>query len=108
MAPGSINGRSVSFLVDTGADHVAVPANIADRLGLKRGPAMQVITAGGVATAYRTQIDRITLGGIQFRNVRGSIVPAMGDQAILLGMTFLKHVDFQKKGDELIIESATR
>jgi len=107
VAPGSINGRSVTFLVDTGADHVAVPADIADSLGLERGQAIQVITAGGVATAYRTKIERITLGGIQFQNIRGSIVPAMRDQEILLGMTFLRHVDFQKKGNELIIEAAT-
>ena len=30
--PGTINGRAVTFLVDTGASHVAVPAGVASGL----------------------------------------------------------------------------
>ena len=108
LAPGSINGGAVTFLVDTGADHVAIPANVAETLNLKRGRSIQVITAGGLATAYRTHIDRISLGGISFEGVEGSINPAMHGQEILLGMSFLRHVDFQKTGDQLIIEANAR
>jgi len=32
--PGTLNGESVDFLVDTGATGVAIPASLADRLGL--------------------------------------------------------------------------
>jgi len=108
LAPGTINGRQVTFLVDTGADHVAVPAGVAQDVGLERGQPIRIGTAGGAAVAYTTRIDRITLGGIRLRDVRGSITPTMGGDAVLLGMTFLRHVDFSKRGERLIIEPATR
>jgi len=108
VAPGTINGREVTFLVDTGADHVAVPSGVADDVGLERGRRIRVGTAGGTAAAYTTRIDRITLGGIRLRDIRGSITPTMGGESVLLGMTFLRHVDFSQKGDRLIIEPSTR
>lgn len=104
VAPGTINGQPVTFLVDTGADHVAVPERVARRVRLQRGAPMRVITAGGNVTAYATQIDSVVLGGIELRYIEGSINPAMQDEEVLLGMSFLRHVDFSKRGDELIIE----
>lgn len=102
--PGQINGRPVKFLVDTGASHVAVPAALAGDLGLERGRRMQVTTAAGRTTAYDTRIDRIALGGIELRDVRGSINPSMDTDFVLLGMTFLRHLDFRQEGGRLILE----
>jgi aspartyl protease family protein len=102
--PGTINGEQVEFLVDTGASHVAVPGGLADRLGLQRGPEIRVVTANGTATAYHTRIERIAIGGIELRDVRGSINPSMGGDDILLGMTFLRELDFRQRDGELILE----
>lgn len=104
VLPGRINGVRVTFLVDTGASHVAVPARLADELRLERGPEIRVDTAGGRTTAYHTIIDRIAVGGIVQRGVRGSINPALASEHILLGMTFLRHVDFRRTGERLVIE----
>jgi aspartyl protease family protein len=108
VAPGRINGYDVTFLVDTGADHVAVPMDVARRIGLPRGQKVPVGTAGGVTTAYTTRLDTLTLGGLELRDVRGSITPAMTGDEVLLGMSFLRYVDFSKKGDLLIIEPPSR
>lgn len=102
--PGTINGQRVSFLVDTGASHVAVPAGLADELGLERGAEIRVRTANGTAIAYDTRIDRIAVGGIQLRDVRGSITPSMGGDDILLGMTFLRAVNFRQQDGRLVLE----
>ncbi len=102
--PGQINGQRVSFLVDTGASHVAVPQGVADELGLERGADIRVVTANGTTTAYNTRIDQIAVGGIQLRDVRGSINPSMGGDDILLGMTFLREVEFRQVGGRLILE----
>jgi len=107
-APGRINGERVTFLLDTGASHVAVPGGLADELGLERGPETRVVTASGTATAYHTRIDRIELGGLRVDDVRGSINPAMGGDAVLLGMTFLREVDFSQRDGRLILEAPDR
>lgn len=104
VVPGRINGVRVTFLVDTGASHVAVPARLADDLALARGPEIRVDTAGGQTTAYHTIIDRIAVGGITQRGVRGSINPALASEHVLLGMTFLRYVDFRREGERLVIE----
>ncbi len=102
--PGRINDQRVSFLVDTGASHVAVPQGVAEELGLERGAEIRVVTANGTTTAYNTRIDRISVGGIELRDVRGSINPSMGGDDILLGMTFLGELEFRQVGGRLILE----
>tara|TARA_R110002111_G_scaffold117054_4_gene178886 strand:+ start:202 stop:684 length:483 start_codon:yes stop_codon:yes gene_type:complete len=107
VVPGLINAQQVTFLIDTGADSVAIPAATAERLGLERGMAIQALTAAGPTVAYATHLERISIGGIELRDIDGVIIPAAGDTEILLGMSFLRHLDFQKKGDELILEAGS-
>ena len=45
VASGNINGMEVTFLLDTGATDVAVPASIANKLGLKKGAPITFQTA---------------------------------------------------------------
>lgn len=104
IVPGEINGVEVDFLVDTGASHVAVPEGIARTIGLDRGAEIRVQTASGTARAYHTTIDRIAVGGIERRDVRGSINPSMPGDYVLLGMTFLRGIDMSQSGDRLILE----
>lgn len=107
LVPGEINGERVTFLVDTGATHVAVPAEIADRVGLRRLGDVAVETAGGRTRASRTVTDRLAVGGIERREVRGSINPSMAGDYVLLGMTFLRHLDLRQQGDRLILREST-
>lgn len=101
---GSINRSQVEFLLDTGATNVAVPQAVADKVGLSRGQAIRVHTANGIATAYSTIIDELTLGEIKLYNVKASIVPAMGGAQILLGMSVLKQVEFSQIGEQLTLK----
>ena len=63
-----------------------------------------MVTASGRVTAYKTHIDEIKIGSITLKNVRGAILDQMGDYRILLGMSFLERLDFQKSGKQLILE----
>ncbi|MDT8310134.1 MAG: retroviral-like aspartic protease family protein, partial [Methylophaga sp.] len=47
VAPGKINGHEVTFLLDTGATNISVPAGIAEAAGLERGRPAMVGTANG-------------------------------------------------------------
>ncbi len=103
VASGRINGQPVVFMLDTGATDVAVPAQLADRLGLKRGRKRLYQTAKGPATAYATVLDQVRLGNIKVRDVRASINPDMPGEEVLLGMSFLKQLDFSQRGDTLTL-----
>jgi len=103
-AAGEINGRAVNFLVDTGATDVALPEGTARALGVDFGPQIVVMTAAGPVAAWRTRLDRVTVGSISLRNVRATITRAPMED-VLLGMSFLKHFTISQQGDQLLIES---
>jgi len=108
VATGSINNVPVTFLLDTGASDVSIPDSLAKKLGLKRGISQIYNTANGQITAYATRLDRIDLGGIELRNIRASINPAVQGEEILLGMSFLKELEFTQRGDTLTIRTTLR
>lgn len=103
VTDGSINGQHVVFMLDTGATGVAVPQHIANDLQLKRGQAIQVQTANGVATGYNSILERVAVDGIELENVRAIINPNDDSDVILLGMSFLKKIEFTQRGDILIL-----
>ena len=103
VTDGSINGQHVVFMLDTGATGVAVPQHIANDLLLKRGQAIQVQTANGVATGYDSILERVAVDGIELENVRAIINPNDDSDVILLGMSFLKKIEFTQRGDILIL-----
>lgn len=103
LASGRINGQAVEFLLDTGASDVSVPGAVARRLGLQRGTPLVYATANGTITAYHTRLPSLSLGDVVLHDVRASINPQMGTETILLGMSFLKHLEFTQRGDTLII-----
>jgi aspartyl protease family protein len=100
---GEINGHAATFLLDTGATFVAIPANVADRLGLQRGRRIAVSTANGTADSFTTRIDTLQLGAIRLHDVNAGIVPGMDGEEILLGMSALRQLEFTQRGGELIL-----
>ena len=103
VANGSINGNKVVFFLDTGATDVSVPVSVANRLGLKKGAPITFQTANGAAPGYLTTLDSVTLGNIQLNNIRASINPNVEFDEILLGMSFLKQLEFTQRGDTLTL-----
>lgn len=100
---GEINAKPVTFLVDTGATTTSIPANLQKYLRLKAGPAFNVWTANGVATAYMTRLDELKLGEILLTDIEASLNPGLPDDTILLGMNVLKNMELVQRGDSLII-----
>lgn len=103
---GSINGRPVTFLVDTGATSVAMSSVEAKRLGIPyklKGDRISVSTASGYAKGYAITLDRVKVGEIELHNVGGTVIEGNSPQAILLGMTFLRQVTMEDKGELLML-----
>lgn len=100
-APGRINGQPVDFLVDTGATQVAIPADLARRIGLRAGRPFQAQTAMGVTVAYATRLDSVFLGGLEMRDVAGTIIANPGSDEVLLGMSFLSRYEIGIRDGEM-------
>lgn len=103
VAPGKINGHQVTFLLDTGATNISVPAGIAEAAGLKQGRPAMVGTANGVITVYQTQLDTVQLGGITLSDISANINPHMPDEIVLLGMSFMKHLEMTQRDGSLTL-----
>ena len=101
--PGTINGQPVTFLLDTGATLVSVPAHLAAELGLRAGAHQQSITANGTVATRATRLDELAFGPFVLSGVPASINPGMADDQVLLGMSVLKYLEFTQRGDSLIL-----
>lgn len=108
VANGLINGKPVTFLVDTGATNVSISANLAAKLGLKRGQQGIAHTANGNTTTYATTLNTLNVGDIQFTRVRASITLGMQGNEVLLGMSALKDVELIHKNGELTMRQYTQ
>jgi len=107
MVNGSINGQSVQFLVDTGANAVAMNEMDARRLGLQYridGKESQVVTASGVSKSWNVKLDAVKVGEIQVSNVEAIVVQGAYPSQVLLGMTYLNHVKLQEHNSALMLE----
>jgi len=102
-----INGVPVQVIVDTGASTVALNRTDAGRMGVDFASGRRVIygTANGPAAAWQVNLESVQLGEILVRNVAASVVEGGREQlpVVLLGSTFLQHVDIQRNGDTLTI-----
>ncbi|MBE9540483.1 MAG: TIGR02281 family clan AA aspartic protease [Proteobacteria bacterium] len=104
VTSGKVNGQPVVFMLDTGATGVAIPDHIARKLSIKRGRPLQVQTANGTATSYSARLESVSVGDIVLHDVRAGISPGFKGDEILLGMSFLKHIEFTQRGDTLILK----
>lgn len=103
VARGKINNQPVTFLLDTGATDISIPDKIARKLKLKYGLEQRYQTANGIIIGNLTTLNKVSIGNIKLHNVRASINPKMKSDEILLGMSFLKFIEFTQRGDTLIL-----
>jgi aspartyl protease family protein len=106
VADGHINGQAVTFLVDTGATDVNIPGQVAKRLGLAKGRPFKATTANGIITVYSTRLGVIGIDNLNLYDIRASINPNMHTQEILLGMSFLRHLELKQGGETLTMSVA--
>ena len=100
-----INGRSAQVLVDTGANVVAINALQATALGLdyRQGRPATVITASGEVAAYAVNLASVEIGGIQVRNVEATVIEGAYPPMVLLGMSYLQHVEIRENDGILML-----
>jgi aspartyl protease family protein len=100
FANGSINGKAVRFVVDTGATYVSMGAAEAERLGIdfRRGERGMTQTANGTMPAYKVMLASVRIGDVQVYNVE-ALVGQSGMDQILLGNSFLTRFQMKREND---------
>ncbi len=103
--PGQINGRTVNFIVDTGASVVSLGVTDADAIGLpyKSGQTVQVSTANGVTVGWRIMLSSVRLGSVDVYNVEALVTPAPMPY-VLLGNSYLTRFQMTRTNDQLVLE----
>ena len=102
---GQINGKTVEFLVDTGATLVSMSSDLAKQLKInyEKGKKIRVMTARGPSIAYEVKLNKVKLGDIELYDITGSVSDEMMGRT-LLGMSFLGKLDMKREGKYLVLE----
>jgi aspartyl protease family protein len=102
---GSINGKSVRFLVDTGATLIAISQGEAERIGIdyKKGLRGLASTANGQVPVHKVSLDVVRVGDVAVYNVDAVVMPATMDQ-VLLGNSFLSRFQMKRENDKLTLD----
>lgn len=105
MSAGSINGRSVQFMVDTGATVVAISQAEAERIGLdwRNAPRAMTQTANGNVPVHRLNLNTVRVGEVEVTNIDAIVMPAQMPY-VLLGNSFLSRFQMRRENDLLRLE----
>ncbi|WP_447777068.1 retropepsin-like aspartic protease family protein [Variovorax boronicumulans] len=105
MTQGQINGRAVTFMLDTGATTIALSAVDAQRIGLdySKGQLVQMRTANGNAAGYRLRLQSVRVGDVEVYDI-DAIVSQQPMPYVLLGNSFLNRFSMRRDADEMILE----
>jgi aspartyl protease family protein len=102
-----VDGRTIDFLVDTGASAVVIRETDAARLGIFPRASEYTgrsQTANGVAKYAPTRLNRVEVNGITVRDVDAAVMADESLKTNLLGMTFLSRVKFSHDHGRLVLE----
>jgi len=102
-----VDGRPITFMVDTGASHITIRESEADRLGYhpsERDYVVRIHTANGEGRAARVELDTVVVGDIIVREVPALVVPDAALSVNLLGMSFLSRVKWMHERGQLVLE----
>ncbi len=102
---GTINGKQMKYMVDTGASVVAIGKPDAERMGIKVDDSQKVImsTANGSAVGWRVRLNSVRLGDVEVLGVMAVIMPE-GMPFVLLGNSFLTQFQMTRTNDQMVLE----
>ena len=102
---GTINGRVMQYMVDTGASTVAIGRSDADRMGLnyKNGQPVRMSTANGVAQGWRMKLDSVRIGDVEVFGVE-AVITSQPMPYVLLGNSFLTEFQMTRMNDQMVLE----
>ncbi|WP_234194988.1 MULTISPECIES: TIGR02281 family clan AA aspartic protease [Pseudacidovorax] len=105
VTAGGINGRPVTFMLDTGATAVALSMADAQRIGLDptRGQPVTMNTANGTAPGWRIKLESVKVGDVTVYDV-DAVVSPQAMPYVLLGNSFINRFSMRRDADQMVLE----
>lgn len=105
MTQGVINGRAVTFMLDTGATSVAMSAADAQRIGLdySKGQPVQIGTANGTTSGYKLRLQSVRVGDVEVYDI-DAVVSQQSMPFVLLGNSFINRFSMRRDADQMVLE----
>ena len=105
VSTGTINGRVMQYMVDTGATSVAIGRADADRMGLnyQNGPSVRMNTANGVSQGWRMKLDSVRIGDVEVFGVE-AVITSQPMPYVLLGNSMLNEFQMTRSNNEMVLE----
>ena len=93
--------------LDTGANVISLDSSLAAQLGISLDGARRGLaqTAGGETEVSFVTLKDVQVGAIKQHNVRAVVTHASHPPYVLLGMTFLQHVDIRENAGLMVLTS---
>ena len=104
-AGGTINGKQVRFMVDTGATLVSLGKDDAERLGVDLAGARRgsTQTANGAVPVWLVTLNSVRIGEVELSNVGAAVLP-QAMPMVLLGNSFLSRMNMKRENDVMRLE----
>jgi aspartyl protease family protein len=105
LSQGTINGRAVQFMVDTGASMIGMGIAEAERVGLdyKAGRPVRMQTANGVSPGWLVKLASVRVGDVELYDV-DAVVGAQSMPYVLLGNSFLSRFQMHRDNEQMVLE----
>jgi aspartyl protease family protein len=105
LSQGTINGRAVQFMVDTGASVIGLGASEAERVGLnyRSGQQVRLRTANGETIGWRVKLSSVRIGDVEIYEVDAVVSPEPMAY-VLLGNSFLSRFQMKRENDQMVLE----
>jgi aspartyl protease family protein len=101
--PGSINGRSVNFIVDTVASFTTISGDFARQLGINNCVQVGIThTANGDGPMCRVKVDSLSFGGFSYSNLSISLNPTM-QGVVLFGNDLLSGFKVNQQAGVMVL-----
>jgi aspartyl protease family protein len=105
LSSGTINGRAVQFMVDTGASMVGLGISEAERVGLnyRAGQQVRMQTANGLVPAWLVKLSSVRIGDVEIYDV-DAVVGSQSMPYVLLGNSFLSRFQMRRDNEQMVLE----
>lgn len=99
---GEINGKTLTFVVDTGASGLALPGSIARAAKIEcKSNSLVASTANGPASGCTVTVPTLKFGPFQLKDVKAMVLPNLTQP--LLGMNVLEQFNIEQGHGEMRI-----